>query len=1289
MNQSNYTLSSISPLVLNLKLNSGITSVNENVVKDLQNAKIIILNGKHQLDNKTIDGNIVTFSGLNAIDGKEHILILNTVDNKLTYTVRNNVLSQNGIYVGQDEPESTDVLWVDDDANSLTSRENDELIAIREGLSDVNEKLDTVYRLYSYGVVPGDSQTSMKNNITFSSEIEAPVGFEDSTDVIQLYEYDANKLIVVVSYLYKMTETDEEPNSEDSDWSNDLPSLSETSKFLWCKFLISYSNGDEENKGISLLTTYNSSKDLTSTRLLYATTETDTSIPDKTSFKLLTQDIGSVVDETNKFLWCFLECVYDYIKPDTSDVSSGTVFHNCCKIDTAANFSENRTHLYNGDMLFYSDQKKFAIYYDGGFYTASGGGSGSGSAGITKEDLYSLPLDYLIFSNGEKHYKLKFTDNHSYTIVEYNEEDNKDVDKSGGNGVYVNKLFTLNSFFATNNGKDKDSLCSHHFVELANASDKPINLKDIYLLYTNGEKVNGSTTNYKWKKLALDGVIKERSTFLIRGHKCRDLETSFIKVDSFDMEWYDEGELITFGESGSFYLVAGKQINDVLEKGLANPYDSGTSNSSPTGYIDLCGYSFDKDSISLPSEGKSILNMTNDNISSHTTLCIRWFMMEPAKQGVKKFAERKTSNLWTYINLNKQPILKNEIASLGEENKYMDNNVYYFKDELKVRFTPMPSMKHKNFFTVKSRFNENQPNMIFSCLGINGTETTNGSGATRCFNWVSVGFFDEYIEYRKVDESNGVITYEDWKVKYSFVSTDFSSSNNESLFYNRIRWCTADGLWVTTHKCIIRNLSKGKYEYRIRRDDNVNYMSDILVFNVKHDDEVKNFNFIHTSDQQGFNFQEYSVWERCASYIAKEDDVEFIINTGDATQSGNRPSEWIDYYNGRKKLRHLTEMYSIGNNDLCGYYDTKLTNGEDKTSKYNHLNVRRYFTFEIDTENMPLFSWTSNTNKQYNDCILDSVYSFNYGDYHFISLNSEIAVSSSKMYENYDNDEADGDNLMAKTAYEKMEEWLINDLENYKKRNSVSSCSKCIVYCHEMPFTIVTEDFMTSDVERSGSKLNTLNKNGLYRFSRLFYKYGIRLVLGGHKHTFSISKPIYDAPIEWNSGWTPNQKEFIEYEVSKEASRKPVIQIKNENQIKTEYNNWCRYQVVNKFTAPTYVMAQATGYKLVSNKELPAQSRIPWLLSYYPCSIVNNTKTVNALQYHPMYIKYDVNESEIAITVKQITNIFNNKKYDFNEQLTIQEINEMVLSVDVTLEDDFNIYTEENYSKKNKYIIKL
>jgi hypothetical protein len=60
-----------------------------------------------------------------------------------------------------------------------------------------------------------------------------------------------------------------------------------------------------------------------------------------------------------------------------------------------------------------------------------------------------------------------------------------------------------------------------------------------------------------------------------------------------------------------------------------------------------------------------------------------------------------------------------------------------------------------------------------------------------------------------------------------------------------------------------------------------------------------------------------------------------------------------------------------------------------------------------------------------------------------------------------------------------------------------------------------------------------------------------------------------------------------------------------------------------------YVMTQACGYKLVSNKELPAKG-IPWLMNYYP-AVANSdgsTKSKNTAQEFPNYIIWTVGQSD-------------------------------------------------------------
>lgn len=70
-------------------------------------------------------------------------------------------------------------------------------------------------------------------------------------------------------------------------------------------------------------------------------------------------------------------------------------------------------------------------------------------------------------------------------------------------------------------------------------------------------------------------------------------------------------------------------------------------------------------------------------------------------------------------------------------------------------------------------------------------------------------------------------------------------------------------------------------------------------------------------------------------------------------------------------------------------------------------------------------------------------------------------------------------------------------------------------------------------------------------------------------------------------------------------------------------------------------MSQATGYKIISNKELPSAiagntvSRYtPWLLSYCASRGDSNTATawsgkVNGTQCRPTYIRYDFDANNI------------------------------------------------------------
>ena len=531
----------------------------------------------------------------------------------------------------------------------------------------------------------------------------------------------------------------------------------------------------------------------------------------------------------------------DEAKP-SEEPATNTVTCICCKMDTTTNFAQNKADLVDGELIFYTDRKKFGVYYGGKFYlNGSDGNSGESGGGISLDELYQLNLERLNFTNGSETYKVTVDKSGKWTVRQFNESITKPGNPDDAFGVYISQYLCINSIYCGGKGNE-NCLCTHNYVEIANGSKKDINLKGLYLLYTDGTKESPSDIGYIWDVLELDGVVKAGNTFVIRGAECNTSKNAFISVDNYDMIWNKNNKPIIFKQGpSSFYLCAGESFRELLEnKTLNNPWEK---NTTKVGYIDSCGFG-----TGSVGEGNATFTVDDD---WNKILFVRWFMLEPAKQGNKAYASRKTTDLWTYINLEKQT------TALGNSLQY------YYPDDIKAKYKPMASYLGKTFFTNKTTFDVNHANYINITFGIQATDA--GNGATRCFNWVSVGYYDEYIEYRKKGST-------DWIKVYSF--TDNNSSNPEWVtkfieHYKRFRWTASDGTIVTTHKAIIKGLEKGFYEYRIGRDNNSLYTSDILTFTVEADSDVTNFSFIHITDQQGFNWQEYTAWWKTSYMINK------------------------------------------------------------------------------------------------------------------------------------------------------------------------------------------------------------------------------------------------------------------------------------------------------------------------------------------------------------------------------------------------------------------------------------
>lgn len=780
--------------------------------------------------------------------------------------------------------------------------------------------------------------------------------------------------------------------------------------------------------------------------------------------------------------------------------------------------------------------------------------------------------------------------------------------------LYINEVYCG----GMSNDEHSVGFCSHNFVELANLSGKDINLKGLSLQY--------STEGNAWKSLPLEGVIKNGSTFLVRGAQCAAMDGAKIKVLDYDMEWYENNEPFAFSdEKAKFFLRWGVEPTTATEPLYQKKADGTVS--LENGYISLAGFNVPDNE----SEGTAYkaTDMRNQ-------LYKRYYAMDPVSQATKTIDKRGTATDWNYVDLTKAD---------GEVIPNIED------------YTPRATKDKKNIFYNKTKLFEDRPSIITCSFGIQATDK--GKGATRCFNWLSKGVRDEYIWIRSKGTEEWGIANESFK--------NLSSDTDKTLkYYNRISIQYTDGTVFTAHKFIKSGLTKGTYEYIAGRKgkDGKPILSEctpIRSFEVKSDADVANgFNFVQTSDQQGFNWDEYQVWAAAAREITRftSDNslpFDFMVNTGDMTQNGNRMGEWLDYFNAKSdELDGMVEMATIGNNDLSPSVIYKLGDGSD-AAKLNLQNILFFYTFEMDKDNPPVFSI------QGADYLVPSLYSFNYGKVHFICMNSELKATAENGTDSVYNFGSDGN------FYPHIKAWAENDIKKY------TGYTWNIAYCHEMPFTILIADIVNKAKDnkleestgRGGASMNTNTPSkDKYWFSEFCQKNNIPLVFGGHKHTQATSYPIlenvtYDGETRSVESYRPIvvvdetvlQNDFASDGLAQVGNYKYPSNWVESGALKAEFADVGRLSTfklkseLEAGTTPvTYAMSQATGYKHTSNKELPSP-HIPWLRYYYPA---NNGK-VNGGQKFPFYTVWSITDEKIEGKVRKVEGAFNKSgKFDIN-----------------------------------------
>ena len=409
--------------------------------------------------------------------------------------------------------------------------------------------------------------------------------------------------------------------------------------------------------------------------------------------------------------------------------------------------------------------------------------------------------------------------------------------------------------------------CSHSFIELENTSDVDIPLEGVYLHFYRPsiDGYNGDS-NIVYH-LALDGVIKSGSTYLVRGaqHAEMDDSSTFIKVDSYDKEWYykkkdNSGNVVEYGlvsfeqdivattkddDGGAiedtvnnkvhgaykFCLTYGlsdlsKDAELIVANGNEKMYitnkgqivnESHTDNKMEfkksdfpniiknRRYIDGCGFS----SFSgFASPGQYDADCKKGDV----ILCSgKWFCGGVTITENTMFRNmfaldpaKQAYNGWTTKDGSRTRYNKAtdlQVVSLNKEYIGFPNSTEIVPIS---RYTPKASYENRNVMTDKSQLDKEKPNMVTCSFGIDVYKT-------RCFNWISCGVFDEYLWVRKQGESNwkSFESYKKINTKNtqntgSIVRKEFDVAVNNAVYARITNRFPGNDVLFTSHKVIIQ-----------------------------------------------------------------------------------------------------------------------------------------------------------------------------------------------------------------------------------------------------------------------------------------------------------------------------------------------------------------------------------------------------------------------------------------------------------------------------------------------------
>ena len=644
-----------------------------------------------------------------------------------------------------------------------------------------------------------------------------------------------------------------------------------------------------------------------------------------------------------------------------------------------------------------------------------------------------------------------------------------------------------------------------------------------------------------WQSLALEGIVPPRHSFLIR---CAQHSNFYAQGVRCNIEDYDMQWNIKLSDKGfSCYLCIGEETPE--DNPVRQTVDAQGNVTWTNGrYIDLLGAGGVNADETVWAYETRYLHCMDKNTGVHR--------IDYANSGGKIIGTNAAVK--GYNDCDCEPV------------NYKTCNMDFYRPR---------SLKDGRWteFYDKPKQKETVPSMINMMFGEDGNHT-------RTFTFQTPLVDSGFVKIRKDGETK-------WE---SFETT-------VELFSN------VDGD-VSVHRCVIKDLEKGVYEYQVGTEG---CTSDVYTFEVKEYNDANPMRILFTTDQQSWTKQEYDVWQVAARFLnnkqqALEAPFDFHLNCGDISQNANRRFEWSYYYDYAKDItRNIPHVITCGNNDLI---DKKFSDA---------------FNYYITAENQ----------------FANSVYAFDLGFVHFVCLNS-----------NTDSTYVDGVGTIGgykdtNAFLEAQAVWLDEHLTEVEAREVKPRW--IIVFAHLSPFTV-------SRTKR------------LQRWIAPLEKHKVDMVLCGHNHAWSVSKPLYTG-YDYNASAAYN-----DYVTTIDGTTDLKIVDEFQADGVTEVN-----READPANGTYYVLNQACGFKL-SGKEKPMT-----LTSLAGTKHVNADNSpwwlaAQALPKNPVYIDLQIAYDRIVCDSYEITGI---KGAD--------EFKNAIINYDLSKVGETKFHTLEiNYNDRNK-----